>query len=101
MRQRTLGILAGVLMVSGAGLGAGSVAFAIGTQGTVTTFPGPDGQGDRPQLVNPGPLGPGVRRPGPGLGMPGSGQTGPRFGRPGDRRAPWDQPLPGGAAPQQ
>jgi hypothetical protein len=98
MRQRTLGILAVVLMVSGVGLGAGTMAFAIGGQGTVATFPGPDGQGNGRQILNPGPLGPGLRKPGPGFGQPGPGfgQQGPTGQRP-----PWDQPEPSVPAPQQ
>ncbi|MFI5284278.1 MAG: hypothetical protein ACHQ0J_14265 [Candidatus Dormibacterales bacterium] len=58
MRQRTLGIIAGVLLVAGAALGAGTAIVAFGTAPTAhppTT---------QPQQRGHGRIGPGFLRPG-------------------------------------
>jgi len=90
MRQRSLLIVAALLMVLGAGLGAGTMAFAVGSQDVVTGLAVPNGSSDRQQISNQGPFGPGMRQPGPGFGQRGPGQM-----------PPWNQPQPSPHAPQQ
>ncbi|MFI5283807.1 MAG: hypothetical protein ACHQ0J_11865 [Candidatus Dormibacterales bacterium] len=98
MTQRTLGILAAALLVLGVGLGAGTLAFAVGSQDVVTGLPGPDGQSGGQTISNPRPFGPGMRHLPPGFGQPGGPNFGPR--QPG-QPAPWNQPEPSLPAPQQ
>jgi hypothetical protein len=97
MRQRSLLILAAVLMVLGAGLGAGTMAFAIGSQGVVTGLAVPKVTGNRQQISNPVPFGPGMRQPGPWYGIPGPG-----FGQRGPGQMPSrNLPQPSALPPQQ
>jgi len=96
VRHRTLGILAGALMVSGAALGAGTAAFAIASGNTVTYYPSSAPLQQQPGAQNPGQLGPGMHQRGPGFGQPGSGMApqGPGM------LPPWDRNEASPPAPQ-
>jgi hypothetical protein len=70
MRQRTLGIIAGALLLGGAALGAGTAIVAYRTAATSPSAATAQGSPIHRQPFGRGRIGPG---PGPGFQRPGGG----------------------------